>query len=109
VADVTEAQVLSDDPSVTYAYYFAHIKPKPAPMEENKKGFVCKICGYVYGATSSRQTLSVRCASTAPRILRHFKTHKTILPYRVISFGTVFFLFFFAIRAIKKPLRAFSI
>jgi flavin reductase (DIM6/NTAB) family NADH-FMN oxidoreductase RutF/flavodoxin len=48
VADVTEAQVLSDEPSVTYAYYFAHIKPKPAPMEENKKGFVCKICGYVY-------------------------------------------------------------
>lgn len=48
VADVTQAVVLSDVPSVTYAYYFAHIKPKPAPVEENKKGFVCKICGYVY-------------------------------------------------------------
>ncbi len=48
VADVTQAQVLSDAPSVTYAYYFAHIKPKPAPVEEHKKGFVCKICGYVY-------------------------------------------------------------
>ncbi len=48
IADVTQAQVLSDVPSVTYAYYFAHIKPKPAPVEEDKKGFVCKICGYVY-------------------------------------------------------------
>ena len=33
---------------VTYSYYFEHIKPKPAPADENKKGFVCKICGYVY-------------------------------------------------------------
>ena len=48
VADVTEAQVLSDVPSVTYAYYFAHIKPKPIPTTEKKVGWVCKICGYVY-------------------------------------------------------------
>ena len=48
VADVTEARVLSEEPSVTYAYYFAHIKPKPQPAQEKKKGFVCKICGYVY-------------------------------------------------------------
>src|SRR5699024_9050084 len=43
VADVTEARVLSEEPSVTYAYYFAHIKPKPQPAQEKKKGFVCKI------------------------------------------------------------------
>lgn len=48
VADITEAAVLSEVPSVTYAYYFEHVKPKPAPVEEDKKGFVCKICGYVY-------------------------------------------------------------
>ncbi|MDY3747655.1 MAG: flavin reductase [Lachnospiraceae bacterium] len=48
VADVTEAKVLSEDPSVTYTYYFANIKPKPQPKEEKKKGYVCKICGYVY-------------------------------------------------------------
>ena len=48
VADITQAQVLSEESSVTYAYYFEHVKPKPAPAEENKKGFVCKICGYVY-------------------------------------------------------------
>ena len=48
VADVTQAQILSEVPSVTYTYYFEHIKPKPAPTDEKKKGFVCKICGYVY-------------------------------------------------------------
>ena len=48
LAEVTEAKMLSKVPSVTYAYYFAHIKPKPQPAEEKKKGFVCKICGYVY-------------------------------------------------------------
>lgn len=48
IADVTEAHVLSAEPSVTYAYYFAHIKPKPQPAAEKKKGLVCKICGYVY-------------------------------------------------------------
>ena len=48
VADVTEAEVLSGVPSVTYQYYFDHIKPKPAPAAEKKTGWVCKICGYVY-------------------------------------------------------------
>ena len=48
IADLTQAQILSNEPSVTYAYYFAHIKPKPQPVQEEKKGFVCKICGYVY-------------------------------------------------------------
>ncbi|MDY4692524.1 MAG: flavin reductase [Blautia sp.] len=48
IADIEQAEVLSDVPSVTYAYYFDHIKPKPQPADEKKKGFVCKICGYVY-------------------------------------------------------------
>lgn len=48
IAEVTECRVLSDVASVTYAYYFAHIKPKPQPAEEKKVGWVCKICGYVY-------------------------------------------------------------
>lgn len=48
VAEVTEAKVLSGDSSVTYQYYFDHIKPKPAPATEKKTGWVCKICGYVY-------------------------------------------------------------
>lgn len=48
VGEVTEAKVLSDAKSVTYQYYFDHIKPKPGAYEEKKKGWVCKICGYVY-------------------------------------------------------------
>ena len=49
IAELTEAAVLNPDPSVTYAYYFDHIKPKPQPkIEEKKTGWVCKICGYVY-------------------------------------------------------------
>ena len=48
IADVTEAAVLSDAPSMTYDYYFSHVKPKPQPAAEKKVGWVCKICGYVY-------------------------------------------------------------
>ena len=48
VADVTEAHQLSNEPSITYAYYFANTKPKPQPTNEIKAGWVCKICGYVY-------------------------------------------------------------
>ena len=47
-AEVTEAKVLSNEPSVTYSYYFEHIKPKPQPAQEKKRGWVCKICGYFY-------------------------------------------------------------
>ena len=47
IADVTEAKVLTNVPSLTYAYYFDHVKPKPATLAE-QKGWVCKICGYVY-------------------------------------------------------------
>ena len=46
VCTVTESRVISSDPSMTYAYYHANVKPKPQPSK--KKGYVCKICGYVY-------------------------------------------------------------
>lgn len=46
LAEVTDAKVLSSEPSVTYQYYFDHIKPKPQPAEQAK--WVCKICGYVH-------------------------------------------------------------
>lgn len=48
VAEVTEAKTLSARPSLTYAYYFAHIKPKPQAPAAQKSGYVCTICGYVY-------------------------------------------------------------
>lgn len=43
---ITERRVVSDQETVTYSYYQSHIKPKPQPTE--KKGWVCKVCGYVY-------------------------------------------------------------
>lgn len=46
IAEVVDAHMLSATPSVTYQYYFDHIKPKPQPTEEKK--WVCKICSYVY-------------------------------------------------------------
>ena len=50
IALVTEARKLSDAPSMTYAYYFANVKPRPQPKpaEKPRRGFVCRICGYFY-------------------------------------------------------------
>lgn len=47
LADVVDAKVLSEKPSVTYDYYFKNIKPAPVKTEA-KKGYRCKICGYIY-------------------------------------------------------------
>ena len=46
ICSVTEARVLSDRETMTYNYYQDNVKPKP--NTEGKKGFVCKVCGYVY-------------------------------------------------------------
>ncbi|GHV31793.1 flavin reductase [Spirochaetia bacterium] len=48
IADVTEAAMLGAAPSLTYQYYFDHIKPKPPVSSSKKTGYMCKICGYVY-------------------------------------------------------------
>ena len=48
IADVTDLKALYEQESVTYAYYQANIKPKPAPKAAGKKGWRCRICGYVY-------------------------------------------------------------
>lgn len=47
IADVTEARALSNTPSMTYAYYFANVKPKPSALKK-QTGWVCKICGWIY-------------------------------------------------------------
>ena len=46
ICSVTEARVISDRDTMTYTYYQNHVKPKP--QTEGKKGFVCKVCGWVY-------------------------------------------------------------
>ena len=46
ICSVTEARVISDRDTMTYTYYQNNVKPKP--KTEGKKGWVCKVCGYVY-------------------------------------------------------------
>ena len=46
ICSVTEARVISDRETMTYTYYQNNVKPKP--QTEGKKGWVCKVCGYVY-------------------------------------------------------------
>ena len=45
IATVVKAEKLADSASATYDYYFKNIKPAPAPQA---KGWICKICGYIY-------------------------------------------------------------
>ena len=46
VCSVTEARVIGDAPTMTYAYYHSDVKPQPETA--GKTGYVCKICGWVY-------------------------------------------------------------
>ena len=46
ICSVTEARILSDKETMTYTYYQNNVKPKPET--DGKKGYVCKICGYIY-------------------------------------------------------------
>ena len=48
ICTLEEAKIVSSVPTMTYNYYQANVKPKPAAKAEKKKGYVCKICGYVY-------------------------------------------------------------
>ena len=45
ICSVTEARVITKAETMTYTYYQNNVKPKP---DTGKKGFVCKVCGYVY-------------------------------------------------------------
>ena len=46
ICSVTEARVINNNETMTYSYYYDYVKPKPET--DGKKGFVCKVCGYVY-------------------------------------------------------------
>ena len=45
ICRVVDSKVITQVETMTYNYYQANIKPKP---EQKKKGWVCKVCGYVY-------------------------------------------------------------
>lgn len=46
ICSVTEARVMNQTETMTYSYYHQNVKPKP--QTEGKKGFVCKVCGFIY-------------------------------------------------------------
>lgn len=46
ICSITEARVISDKNTMTYTYYQEKVKPKPETT--GKKGYVCRVCGYVY-------------------------------------------------------------
>lgn len=53
VASVEACDTLSTDASMTYAYYFANVKPKPAQVKSDSRVWVCKICGYTYNESDT--------------------------------------------------------
>ncbi|MBE6841851.1 MAG: MBL fold metallo-hydrolase [Ruminococcus sp.] len=46
ICSITEARVISEKETMTYSYYHENVKPKPET--DGKKGYVCKICGYIH-------------------------------------------------------------
>ena len=51
IGEITDMEVLSDIPSVTYEYYQNNIKPKPEEVGKTEDGqtiWRCRICGYEY-------------------------------------------------------------
>ena len=51
IGEITDMEVLSEVPSVTYEYYLNHIKPKPQAVGTTESGqtiWRCTICGYEY-------------------------------------------------------------
>ncbi len=46
ICSVAEARVMNDRETMTYTYYQKNVKPRPDT--QGKKGFVCKVCGYIY-------------------------------------------------------------
>ena len=49
IADVADCDTLSEKAPMTYGFYHANVKPKPAVRaEKGKEKWVCNICGYIY-------------------------------------------------------------
>ena len=48
IGSVKEAKLISDKPSMTYQYYFDHVKPSINLLPAATNQYACKICGFVY-------------------------------------------------------------
>ncbi|MBR2808878.1 MAG: flavin reductase [Erysipelotrichaceae bacterium] len=46
ICSVEDARTINNVETMTYNYYQSNVKSKP--QTEGKKGFVCKVCGYIY-------------------------------------------------------------
>lgn len=46
ICNITESRVISNSETMTYNYYQEHVKPKP--QTAGKKGWACKVCGWIY-------------------------------------------------------------
>ena len=70
ICSVTEARVMSDQDTMTYTYYQKHVKPKP--QTEGKKGWVCKVCGYIYeGDELPEDIICPLCKHPASDFVKH--------------------------------------
>ena len=68
-SNMVDGEVLGNTESVTYAYYQQYIKPKPQP--EQKNGYRCNICGYVYeGDALPQDFICPRCKHGAGDFVR---------------------------------------
>lgn len=60
ICSISESRVISDKETMSYSYYHSDVKPKP--KTEGKKGYVCKVCGYIYeGETLSEDFVCPLC------------------------------------------------
>lgn len=50
ICSISEARVINNTETMSYKYYQDNVKPKP--NTNGKKGFVCKVCGFVYEGES---------------------------------------------------------
>ena len=61
--------MLNNQPPITYASLFCQHQAQPQPADPEKKGWVCKICGYVYEGEVLPADFVRPCASTERWIL----------------------------------------
>ncbi len=48
ICSLKDAEVISTAESMTYSYYHKNVKPKKEEKKEEKSGYVCSLCGYIY-------------------------------------------------------------
>ena len=103
VAVITDGEVLSDVPSATYAYYHAHIKPKPEAVrrtDDGKTVWRCRVCGYEYvGEALPEDYICPVCKHPASDFEKvpveaknnnHIKENTTMKTYKCKVCGEVF-------------------